>query len=94
MFAEFRVVPKKYRYIPNILPKGQDIKEEMVITLNKKEALYCMNYGDVYMIVDGEEVLVDSKGFFNGLDIPEGISDLVPTRSYIDTAVVDEALVL
>ena len=94
MFAEFRVVPRKYRSIPNILPKGKDIKEEMNLVLNRKEALKCMNYGDVFMIIDGEEVLVNSKGFFKGQEIPEGISDLSISRSLTDSAIVDQSLVI
>lgn len=59
-----KVYPKDLKSIPDILPFNQLLHgEPRVLELNKKEILRCMNFGDVFDITSGNEVLIDEIAF-------------------------------
>lgn len=59
-----KVVPKELKAIPDILPYRALLEGEPVeLELTKKEILRCMNFGDVYDLTSGEEVLIDEIAF-------------------------------
>lgn len=54
-----KIIPKKNRFIPDILPNNGRIYDETVMELNQKEILRCLSDADVYEILeDGSEVLI------------------------------------
>lgn len=54
-----RIIPKKNRFIPDILPNNGRIYDETVMELNPKEILRCLTDADVYEILeDGTEKLI------------------------------------
>ena len=58
------VYPKDLKAIPDILPFNKLIQGDPVaLELTKKEIQRCMNFGDVYDITSGEEVLIDELTF-------------------------------
>ena len=61
---EVKVYPKDLKSIPDILPFRQLIHGEPVeLELDKKEICRCMNFGDVFDLTSGEEVLIDENSF-------------------------------
>ena len=59
-----KVDPKELKAIPDILPYRALLEGEPVeLELTKKEILRCMNFGDVYDLTSGEEVLIDEIAF-------------------------------
>lgn len=59
-----KVDPKDLKSIPDILPYRVLLQgEPMELELTKKEILRCMNFGDVYDLTSGEEVLIDEIAF-------------------------------
>lgn len=59
-----KVDPKDLKSIPDILPYRALLEGEPVeLELTKKEILRCMNFGDVYDLTSGEEVLIDELAF-------------------------------
>ena len=59
-----KVVPKDFKAIPDILPYRVLLQgEPMELELTKKEICRCMNFGDVYDLTSGEEVLIDEIAF-------------------------------
>lgn len=59
-----KVDPKDLKSIPDILPYRALLEGEAVeLELTKKEILRCMNFGDVYDLTSGEEVLIDEIAF-------------------------------
>ena len=59
-----KVDPKDLKSIPDILPYRVLLQgEPMELELTKKEILRCMNFGDVYDLTSGEEVLIDEITF-------------------------------
>lgn len=49
--------------ISGILPNNKRILNPMVLTLNRKEFIKCMNAGTVYAIINGEEILIEEKDY-------------------------------
>ena len=59
-----KVDPKDLKSVPDILPYRALLEGEAVeLELTKKEILRCMNFGDVYDLTSGEEVLIDEISF-------------------------------
>ena len=59
-----KVDPKELKAIPDVLPYRALLEGEPVeLELTKKEILRCMNFGDVYDLTSGEEVLIDELSF-------------------------------
>lgn len=59
-----KVDPKDLKSIPDILPYRALLQGEPVeLELTKKEIFRCMNFGDVYDLASGEEVLIDEVAF-------------------------------
>ena len=59
-----KVYPKDLKAIPDILPFNKLIcGEPKELELTKKEILRCMNFGDVFDMTSGEEVLIDEVAF-------------------------------
>lgn len=59
-----KVYPKDLKSIPDILPFNKLLHGDPVeLELDKKEILRCMNFGDVFDITTGEEVLIDEISF-------------------------------
>lgn len=59
-----KVDPKDLKSIPDILPYRELLHGDPVeLELTKKEILRCMNFGDVYDLTSGEEVLIDEISF-------------------------------
>lgn len=55
-----KVYPKDFKAIPDILPYRQLLQgDPMELELDKKEIWRCMNFGDVFDMTSGEEVLID-----------------------------------
>ena len=55
-----KVYPKDFKAIPDILPFNKLLQgEPMELELDKKEIWRCMNFGDVFDLTSGEEVLMD-----------------------------------
>ena len=68
-----KVDPKDLKSIPDILPYRALLQGEPVeLELTKKEVFRCMNFGDVYDLSSGEEVLVDEVAFQNMVEYVEG----------------------
>ena len=60
------VVPKDLKQIPDVLPYNQFISgDPKEVELNKSEILRCMNFGDVYLMEEGEaaEEPINSETF-------------------------------
>ena len=67
-----KVDPKDFKSIPDILPYRDLLQGEPVeLELTKKEILRCMNFGDVYDLTSGEEVLIDEVTFNNIVEYVE-----------------------
>ena len=59
-----KVYPKELKAIPDVLPYRNLLQgEPMELELTKKEILRCMNFGDVFDMTSGEEVLIDEIAF-------------------------------
>ena len=59
-----KVYPKDLKSIPDILPFNKLLHgEPKELELNKSEILRCMNFGDVYDLTTGDEVLIDEISF-------------------------------
>lgn len=59
-----KVYPKDFKSIPDILPYRQLLQgDPMELALSKKEICRCMNFGDVFDMTSGEEVLIDELSF-------------------------------
>lgn len=55
-----KVYPKDFKAIPDILPYRLLLQgDPMELELDKKEIWRCMNFGDVFDLTSGEEVLID-----------------------------------
>ena len=62
--TKVKVYPKDLKAIPDILPFNKLIQGDPVeMELSKKEIRRCMNFGDVYDLTSGEEVLIDTISF-------------------------------
>lgn len=61
---QVKVYPKDLKSIPDILPYNQLLHGEPVeMELDKKEIQRCINFGDVFDLTTGEEVLIDEVAF-------------------------------
>ena len=58
---ECKIVPSKFREIPDI--KKKRIDSEVTLEMNEKEMIRAMNYGKVYEIKDGEELLLNMSNY-------------------------------
>lgn len=59
-----KVYPKDLKSIPDILPYNKLLHGDPVeLELNKNEIHRCMNFGDVFDLTSGEEVLIDENSF-------------------------------
>lgn len=58
---ECKIVPSKFREVPDI--KKRRIDSEVTLELNEKEMIRAMNYGKVYEIKDGEELLLNMSNY-------------------------------
>lgn len=59
-----KVYPKDLKAIPDILPYRVLLQgDPQELELDKKEILRCMNFGDVFDMTSGEEVLIDEIAF-------------------------------
>ena len=59
-----KVYPKDLKSIPDILPFNKLLHgEPKELDLNKNEIIRCMNFGDVYDLTTGDEVLIDEISF-------------------------------
>lgn len=59
-----KVYPKDLKAIPDILPFRDLLQgEPLELELDKKEIFRCMNFGDVFDLTTGEEVLIDRPAF-------------------------------
>lgn len=68
-----KVYPKDFKSIPDILPYRQLLQGDPVeLELDKMEIWRCMNFGDVFDMTSGEEVLIDEMAW---KDIVEFIDD-------------------
>lgn len=55
-----KVYPKDLKAIPDIMPFNKLIQGDPVeLELNKNEIIRCMNFGDVFDMTSGDEVLID-----------------------------------
>ena len=71
-----KVDPKDLKSIPGILPYKELLQGDPVeLELTKKEIFRCMNFGDVYDLTSGEEVLIDEVSFQNIVEYVEEASD-------------------
>ena len=71
-----KVDPKDLKSIPDILPYRALLQGEAVeLELTKKEILRCMNFGDVYDLSSGEEVLIDEVSFQDIVEYVEASED-------------------
>lgn len=71
-----KVDPKDLKSIPDILPYRALLQGEPVeLELTKKEILRCMNFGDVYNLSSGEEVLIDEISFHDIVEYVEESED-------------------
>lgn len=60
-----RIVPKKNRFVPDLLLQNQRIEKEVVMEINKAEISRAMSLADVYMIgEDKSETLLTPKNFY------------------------------
>lgn len=57
----YKVYPKND--ISGILPGNKRILDPVVMTLNRKEFIKCMNAGDVYAIVNGQEIIIEELNY-------------------------------
>lgn len=59
-----KVYPKDLKSIPDILPFNKLLHGDPVeLELDKNEIWRCMNFGDVFDLTSGEEVLIDEISF-------------------------------
>ena len=83
-----KVDPKDLKSIPDILPYRALLQGEPVeLELTKKEVLRCMNFGDVYDLTSGEEVLIDEVSFH---DIVEYVEEEVESEEGTEEPEVEE----
>lgn len=66
------VCPKEYREIPDILPQGERIKEEMELTLNKAEIKRAMSNA---VVKEGDTVLDETNYFLKEEESEEVVEE-------------------
>ena len=80
-----KVYPKNFKAIPDVLPFNKLLQGDPVeLELDKKEILRCMNFGDVYDMTSGEEVLIDEVAF-------KAIEEFIDDEASEEEAVVDNS---
>ena len=88
-----KVDPKDLKSIPDILPYRDLLQGEPVeLELTKKEILRCMNFGDVYDLTSGEEVLIDEVTFQDIVEYVEAeeseeevsVEEVTPANNPVD----------
>ena len=71
-----KVYPKDLKSIPDILPFNKLLHGDPVeLELDKNEILRCMNFGDVFDLTSGEEVLIDEIAFKEIVEFVEDSGD-------------------
>lgn len=80
----YKVYPKTD--ISGLLPGNKRIMDPVIMKLNKKEFIKCMNAGSVYAIVNGVEVLVEEKDY----EKAEGMFDYIGTDAPNESENSDE----
>ena len=65
----FKIYPE--RPISGILPNMQRIIEPMQLELNESEFIRCMNYGNVYAVVNGKEIKITRLDYKSALKLFE-----------------------
>ena len=82
-----KVYPKELKAIPDVLPYRNLLQGEPVeLELTKKEILRCMNFGDVFDLTSGEEVLIDEVAFGKIVEYVEA----APVEEKTETTVPEE----
>lgn len=83
-----KVYPKELKAIPDILPYRVLLQgEPMELELTKKEILRCMNFGDVFDMTSGEEVLIDEIAFDKIVEYVEATVEEEPSEEPVTPAV-------
>lgn len=75
----YKVYPKTD--ISGLLPGNKRIMDPVIMKLNKKEFIKCMNAGSVYAIVNGVEVLVKEKDYEKAESMFDYIGTDAPNES-------------
>lgn len=75
----YKVYPKTD--ISGLLPGNKRITDPVIMKLNKKEFIKCMNAGSVYAIVNGAEVLVEEKDYEKAESMFDYIDTDAPNES-------------
>lgn len=75
----YKVYPKTD--ISGLLPGNKRIMDPVIMKLNKKEFIKCMNAGSVYAIVNGVEVLVKEKDYAKAESMFDYIGTDAPNES-------------
>ena len=75
----YKVYPKTD--ISGLLPGNKRIMDPIIMKLNKKEFIKCMNAGSVYTIVNGVEVLVEEKDYEKAESMFDYIGTDAPNES-------------
>lgn len=71
-----KVYPKDFKAIPDILPYNKLLQGDPVeLELDKREIQRCMNFGDVFDLTTGEEVLIDEITFKEIVEYVEETED-------------------
>lgn len=84
-----RIVPKKNRFVPDLLLHNQRIETETTMEINKAEIIRAMSLADVYMVNDdGTETLLTPKNFYVAAPVKEETDD--STEDSVVTERVDE----
>lgn len=67
-----RIVPKKNRFVPDLLLHNQRIEEETTMEINKAEITRAMSLADVFMVnEDGTETLLTPENFYDPVESKE-----------------------
>ena len=75
----YKVYPKTD--ISGLLPGNKRIMDPVIMKLNKKEFIKCMNAGSVYAIVNGAEVLIEEKDYEKAESMFDYIGTDAPNES-------------
>lgn len=86
----FKIYPE--RPISGILPNMQRIIEPMQLELNESEFIRCMNYGNVYAVVDGKEIKVTRLDYKSALKLfVSNKKNIIPYKEEKDEEIIVES---
>lgn len=75
-----KIVPRKYTYIPDLLPNNKRIEGETVMQLNKNEIIRAMTLADVYLIgEDDSETLLNPENYYEAIEEKSNEKEETPT---------------